>query len=138
MIRAARVNIDQMHVTDRPFVLDSWLRSYEPEGLKGHERAKYYRNERVVAERCISHGRTMVATIPGPERQIVGWCCMQPGEPPIVHYVYVKSIMRGNGIAIDLVIAALDGISELMHDHSTSSWFVFLRALGKAGITCVR
>ena len=122
------ISLEPMQQSDVPFVLDSWLRSSAPyESFKeGCDKARHFKTERLVAERCLADGTTLVAVIPGSgERQLAGWICY---GPLAVHFVYVKSILRGNGVGSALVKAALAGSTEGRYSHETKCWRGLMRA----------
>jgi GNAT superfamily N-acetyltransferase len=123
-----------MQPSDLPLVMDSWLRSYEPKGLQGIDRARYYRNQRVVCERLVKQCLVVVAEMLLLKRELAGWCCYDHG---VVHYVYVKRNLRGHDVGTELVEHAIGDCKEVLYTHQTQSGSGLLRELATGGVNYV-
>jgi GNAT superfamily N-acetyltransferase len=102
---------------DLPFIMSSWLRSFKTSHFAGPiPNDIYWDTYRLAAERILSRpaARLLVAVNPSerdPEHELYGWLAMEPGEPPVVHYVYVKQAFRRMGVARSLLRAASINLS---------------------------
>jgi GNAT superfamily N-acetyltransferase len=110
---------------DEAFVLDSWVRSYVPKAPTAHEWARGYRNEQVIAKRCLLEGSTIMAVIPGYGRQLAGWINF---DGPTVSYVYVKNLFRGQDIGSALLEHALGESKIACYTHDTPGFQSLLRS----------
>lgn len=86
---------------DLPFIFDSYWRSY----IEYAGRPKNTQLQRLRDRMSLLWLRAtfIVATDPSDTEQILGWICF---EGSVVHYVYVKSAFRRQGIARTLFAAA--------------------------------
>lgn len=80
-----------------PFILNSWLKSYR---WSDKDNPDYYRNLAPEIKRLIKTNRVMVATLAEEPDCFVGWACGTKGR---LHYVYVKSAFRRDGVARELI-----------------------------------
>jgi GNAT superfamily N-acetyltransferase len=121
---------------DRPFILNSWVRSYEEtwltnptgmttdelrvfSGLRGDSAARaakafYERHQRRRAMSLLECSTCNVACIEDHPEDIVGWCCQ---DEPEIHYVYVKAPFRGYGIGT----ALLPTFARPVYTHMTEA-----------------
>lgn len=98
-----------MREGDKNFVRSSWLRSYRVM-CEWVPQDEFMRIHHDVVEGLLVRSRTIVAVAHDDDDQILGWACGEPGERrPLMHWCYVKSAFRGNGIASRLVGETLDG-----------------------------
>jgi GNAT superfamily N-acetyltransferase len=90
----------------RPYVLATWARSSRSQRLE---------HDPKTAARLLD-GATEVWLAEDPEEPgvVVGWCLVSPSSPPVLHYVYVRSIARGHGCATALLAAAQVARGELL------------------------
>ena len=79
-----------------PFILNSWLKS----NRWTDARAEYYTEMSPAIKAIIRENRVMVATITEEPDCFVGWICGKSGE---LHYVYIKSAFRRDGVAKELI-----------------------------------
>lgn len=100
--------IREMSPDDLHLVLDSWVKGYRGFAFAVPSRSGRWdgqsplptrlyldEHERLVRD-ILDRSHTLVATRPEDPDQILGWLCY---EPALLHYVYVKTIYRGWGIA---------------------------------------
>ena len=107
-----------------PFILNSWLKSYR---WSDKDNADYFRNLSPRIKQLIKTNRVMVATLAGEPDCYVGWVC---GTQGVLHYVYVKSVFRRDGIAkalIEKVCGQYGSYTFKSHNNS------FLRYLDEKG-----
>jgi GNAT superfamily N-acetyltransferase len=116
---------EPMQETDEAFVLDSWVRSYVPKAPTAHEWARGYRNEQVIAKRCLLEGSTIMAVIPGYGRQLAGWICSADSK---IFYIYVKNLFRGQDIGSALLEHALGESAIACYTHDTPGFQSLLRS----------
>ena len=87
---------------DLPFAVNSWLRSYRI-GNNANVLAKRIPHDAYYADagfkgaiiRRLTHSTLTVAVDADDSETIYGWACT---DPDVVHYVYVKDVMRRKGI----------------------------------------
>jgi hypothetical protein len=104
------IKIRPVRDSDTAFITNSWKESYRwspdarwvPNGPYFHEI-----NKRVPE--LMKRGQVLVACNPVDDDHILGWICTE-GET--LHYVYVKTPMRGAGYALALIKAAMGKIPE--------------------------
>ena len=80
-----------------PFVINSWLKSYR---WSDKDNPDYYRNLVPRIKQLIKTNRVMVATLAEEPDCFVGWICGAKGQ---LHYAYVKSVFRRDGVAKELI-----------------------------------
>src|SRR3981081_2592959 len=87
-----------------PFVLDSWVKSYQ--ALMPGYAATYGMSRWDWTKHCAqwatSHAVVMVAVVEDYPEVILGWAC---ADDATLHYAYTKSPLRRRGIATQLVEA---------------------------------
>ena len=79
---------------DRPFVLDSWVRSYGRSAFAVSEGQDYRDIQDAIAKRLAETSATLVCCLADDPEPIIGWTCTGPG---VVHYVYVTAAWRRQG-----------------------------------------
>lgn len=80
-----------------PFVLNSWLKSYR---WSDKDNEDYYREIVPKIKELIRTNRVVVATLTEEPDCFVGWICGTKGR---LHYCYVKSAFRRDGVAKELI-----------------------------------
>lgn len=91
---------------DLNFILDSWVKSYGPSpyaramGRVGSPKELFYVRAEARARALIQVCPVKLACDASDPDVIIGWAC---GAPPFLHYVFVKTHFRHNGIAKHLL-----------------------------------
>ena len=101
------------HAGDHPFVVDSWVKSYQSYALSRdcehcNNAGRIYRGNRFLRghKRLIrdilarSGTALLVACHPDDPEPILGWACSENG---VLHYVFVKKDVRRVGVASALL-----------------------------------
>jgi hypothetical protein len=110
---------------DLKFVLKSWLRDYSHPrnpwaGSIERERHMRALKDTIMALFDDDNVRVTMACNPEDPDQIFGFVCYQVGhmvngqEVPVLHYVYVKALLRNNSIGSDLVAVARGNLKGVM------------------------
>lgn len=111
-----------------PMVYSDWLRSYRKSPItRAIPNDVFFADHghHGVVERAIGAAELVVACSPEDPAQVYGWCCFvnlvgaPPGNPPLLHYLYVKSTFRGAGVARRLLEAFGLGDGPLQVTHWT-------------------
>lgn len=91
--------------TDDPLIYGTWLQGYYEKGLwpKGMEWLAFRAAHRLVVDRLLARGTTLVACAPDFEDQIFGYVCFEAG---VLHWIFVKGPFKRNGIGNSLMAAA--------------------------------
>ncbi len=122
-----KVTIRLGTISDRPFVLASWLRGYRYGSSYGRAQRNwlFFPTHHAVADEILDRGAThlLVAHVPNDPSVIVGFL-VHEGQT-VLHWVHVKENFRRYGIARALIEAAglprdLKGV-EL--SHVSDDWF---------------
>jgi GNAT superfamily N-acetyltransferase len=95
---------------DYPFIYDSWLRAYRGSNFAGPiADIAYYDAYRKTIDQLItrSTSRLIVASLVDVPTEMFGYCCSEQGRLPILHWCYVKSKYRQNGIGTMLLDDAI-------------------------------
>ncbi len=94
---------------DLAFVIDCWVkREIRDDGTRTLSATKHH-VRRLLGVLVSMHElprlipRLIVAHVPGEEDAILGWAAIEPGTPGCVHYIYVRSAARRQGVARELV-----------------------------------
>jgi hypothetical protein len=121
--------------SDRAFVANSWLRSYE--GVPEMPRPRYWQTYSAIVDGILDRCPVTVLCNPEDEGQILAWAC-HASDPAVLHYVYVKAAFRdarGTGEQPRLAMAILEhlGLSDrpFATTFSTRAW---VRYSAKHGI----
>lgn len=93
-----------------PFVVDSWVSSYHETACdqlgitieKKMDRSVVREYLRAQVHRLLGEFTLRIAYLEGDEDTFVGWVCGDP-RTQTIHYVYVKSAWREQGIASHLI-----------------------------------
>jgi hypothetical protein len=94
------VHIRPLLETERPFVLSSWLKSYRnAPAVRLADNATYYAGQAASILKTLDRAETLVAADPEDDNVIWGFIV---SEGELIHYVYVKHLMRRNGLAHSL------------------------------------
>lgn len=106
----SEVRIREFREEDKAFIADSWKKSFRWSPCsKWISNGAYYGEMNKRVDDLLSRGRTLVACNPVSDDHIVGWVCV---EGDVVHYLYVKTPMRGNGYAKELLRSAIGSIPK--------------------------
>ena len=98
------MNLRPLRESERPFVLSSWLRSYRnAPTMRLVDNATYYAKQAELILAVLDASRTTVAADPEDDTVIWGFIVV---EYDVCHYAYVKHLMRRNGIAREMWLAA--------------------------------
>lgn len=83
--------------SDRPFLHSSWFQSYwKNHAIDKIPRAIYNKHQDNLIDKLLNRSHVSVAFIPEVPDEILGWSCV---EESTLHWAYVKSLYRKNGIA---------------------------------------
>jgi ribosomal protein S18 acetylase RimI-like enzyme len=112
---------------DQACIAWGWLHSYRssPWARLMHP-ATYAKTQRVIIETLLSYAQDekyptqlLVACSPDDEHQIYGWLCGEMQRPrALLHYVWVKSTFRRQGIA-SLLVRQLVGDAAVVVSHAS-------------------
>jgi hypothetical protein len=87
-----------------PFLFSSWLKSYRnAPAVRQMGNEDYFRHQALVIEAILPVASVTLAVDPEDESVIWGFVVW---EGPVLHYLYVKHLLRQHGIARDLWRAA--------------------------------
>lgn len=87
---------------DKKFIYNSWLQSFRrTQENKRRRKSEYFYNQKIVIDAILDNPRTeiVIATIDSDPSLIMGWLAFQRGDPPLVHFCYVKHKYRSKGLA---------------------------------------
>jgi len=109
---------------DRPFILDSWLKSYR----KGSPEARvvhgliYYAGQSEMAQTLLKRSHTLLACDAEHPDEIWAWLCFEvlPTRAAVIHYAYTKSALRRFGLQARL-LKVVRGLAPgaAFHTHQT-------------------
>ena len=108
------VHITPATEADKPFIYSSWLKSYREAPHNGAlPNRVYYRAQTALIDELLDSPtvRVLVARSPVDALIIRGWGC---ADGPVLHYVYVKSVCRRQGIA-DALLRELGTLTTYTH-----------------------
>lgn len=119
------VVIRAMDDSDLSLVYDSWLKSlrHDQKHRPGDHRLvhdmDYFRWQREAIDDILVETPVWVACDPEDEGNVMGWAC---GFGNVLHYVYVKELFRGHGVARELIakVREFGGGEPLIVTHLTS------------------
>lgn len=115
MSSSPSVQIRKGRATDVPFVISSWLKSYNA-WLKPVEReAGYWQAHKYVIAALLERATLYIAASDHNDDIIYGWACLEDGDPAVIHYVYVKAPYRRAGIARSLLEPHCNGSVVMTH-----------------------
>lgn len=110
-----------MRDEDLPFVYKSWLKSYYNVLYKHIEQGHgFYDEYTPVMKQLVAQSNVkLVACDPNNPDVIQAWIVgeLQPGQTPVVHYVYTKYVFRRLRLAYKLVQAASMNSSKISCSH---------------------
>ncbi len=109
---------------DVAFILATWLRSYKEssEFAKRITHKVFFTSHHEIAKSLLSRSRCIVAHLADEPEIIIGYVVFEPGESPLVHYVFTKRGWRKLRIAHDLIEQAQINIDGCEFTH----WTYFL------------
>lgn len=96
------IEIREATDADFPFILDSWRKSYREVHATRFPKIPFGPIFDERTKRLRGRANWLVACAPDDRDYIFGWIC---GEPPMLHYVYVKKPYRGYGVAKRLIMS---------------------------------
>ncbi len=93
---------------DLPFVYATWLKQVVKNcvGFEHLSDARLYHKQMQVVKSILSRAATLVAHLPDDPHVILGYLVLEKSRRvarPIIHWIYVKSPWRENGIAAQLL-----------------------------------
>lgn len=98
----AEIFIRDYGENDKPFVMNSWIKSYRDANIQSLKINKklLYHNQKDLINSILTHSVTLVACADDDEDHILGWLNYEAyGKLCIIHYVYVKHPFRMLDIA---------------------------------------
>lgn len=116
-VQSARPVIRLARETDVPFILQSWLRSYWAGNAFQVDPKIYSRSFHLFISKLLEHSAVWVAAVPEDEDCIAGWLAHYCNA---LHYVYVKGSLRRQGIARQMIDAAL--LPNFVYTQQTRAW----------------
>jgi GNAT superfamily N-acetyltransferase len=87
---------------DIQFITSGWLKSFRNAPfVRGVPNGVYYYYHHKILEELLPRAQVMVACSEADHNQLLGFICAEKmdGDVLIVHYVYVKQLLRKQGIA---------------------------------------
>lgn len=87
---------------DRPFIYNSWLKTYRKESVYAREMTAevYYDNQRLVVSELLDQSKVLVVCNPEAEFQVYSYIVYEVSNDAIViHFAYVKLPYRNLGLA---------------------------------------
>lgn len=122
---SAAVRLRAAREEDRSFVFSSWLNSYrKSDAAKGLDGQTYYTQQRATIERLLSRSSGVIACQPSDEKEILGWLVLEPASSLVVHYAYVKHLLRREGLASHMLRSVLDSMGTqplVYYTHHTGN-----------------
>jgi len=120
--------IESMQAHDVDFIWSSWLKSYRssPHTRKWSE-AAYLDYQRPRIERLLGRSQVLVARPLDWAQGILGYLVY---EPNLIHYVYVKSTYRHQGVARSLLATSGVQLSECSYSHRVPPFALYLDSAG--------
>lgn len=94
---------------DRARVGSDWIRSYATSTWASHlsgaprPNSEYWTGHRALIDRLFDDAPRTRIDVDEREGLIAGWVCWQPGMIPVLHYIYVRPLFRGQGVARGLL-----------------------------------
>jgi hypothetical protein len=86
--------------SDMPFILSSWLRSYRRARAVSDVGPIYYAGQEAVIRRLVSRSMVALACNPEDPSTVLGYVVFERVRSGgLVHYVYVKELVRRCGLA---------------------------------------
>ena len=90
------VEIRDATEADQPFIFDSWRHVYRFRKPRRWDDYTYQDFMTDRMNRLFKRAVTKVAHFPDHPDDLVGWAC---AEPPLLHYIFVKKVYQGQGVA---------------------------------------
>jgi hypothetical protein len=117
------------HEDDFPFIIDSWLHSYQQSQFAQSIRRDIYRKwHRNIILRVLKNAQTRIATDDKSSDLIYGYAVFEQYEEfKIFHYIYIKRPFNHFGISTDLINASPFPIEKGVYaSHLTpmGSWII--------------
>ena len=107
--------------SDKSFIYNSYLLNCrETYPLNVIPKSIYFPGQ----QRCIDHiltiGTTLVACFPEDPNEILGYVIFEPGDTPVLHYVYSRR--SGRGVFRSLMTAAVGDSKLVVATHVPRRW----------------
>lgn len=102
--------------TDRGYVLEHWVRAHSHTAEAFHAGPNFVPGKWAEAEAIFDRSQCLVACAGADAAVVLGFAVVEPGDPPILHYVYVRETNRRDGIAKQL-LAPLLGTKGVRYSH---------------------
>lgn len=115
-----QVVIRPLEEGDKNFVRSTWLKSFYKSGAKICENVDpqiYYSSYSKIVEKLLKSSSILVAGSAGSPDVIIGYCVFK--RPNIVHYIYVKYVFKGFGIAKKLFFETGINSDDCSYTHRT-------------------
>lgn len=119
--------------SDAHLIVDSWTQSHGRRAARPAERREHYESgQREAIAALLEDSRTVVAVDPANGDAVYGYAVGEPGEEPLLHWVWVRSAFRRSGIGRALVRSLLgDSPGEVTCTEAVTTWQrEKMRALG--------
>jgi hypothetical protein len=121
------VKLREMRPSDEAFIANSWKESFRwSPSVRWIPNGPYFGEMNKRVRDIVARAKVLVACNPVADDHIVGWCCT---EGNVLHYVYVKTPLRGNGYAMALIERSFGSIpSPVRVTHWTEHCERFARS----------
>lgn len=107
---AAKIIVRDAVEDDVALIMSSWLRSHKQNGPQERKLTNtvYFSNHVPIVRALVARCPILVAELEGVRDEALGWVCYDEPDADrfVVHYVYVKSVYRKQGVAKTLLKGA--------------------------------
>lgn len=99
MMTAPAYSLRAARPTDGGFLFSSWLKSARRGATKAVHPPDYYEGQKAVITALLEDGARVQVACGHDEDYILGFAVGETSPEPALHFVYVRKIYRGHGIA---------------------------------------
>ena len=109
---------------DKSFVYSSFLQSYHQHSFLKHvPNSLYFSEQGKVIDYLLATGRVLIACYPEEPDTIAGYVLYEySGETLILHWVYVKNLMRHKYVATDIIESIAANNKLIIATHITDDF----------------
>lgn len=99
----AKLEYRPCEVLDVNFILNSWLKSYQPSAPPARD---YWASQQALIAKLAEHAKVILVCDAENPSFIIGYICGETVQSEFrVHYIYVKNSYRRQGVARSLLVA---------------------------------
>jgi hypothetical protein len=132
--------VRDMTEDDRRFVSHAYLTThYLSKPIKFVPKTRYFQMSAKVLEKLLSRAKTVVACFPEDPNELAGFLIYElHAAAMVIHFIYVKKLLRNQGVAKRMVLDLSEGKQLLVASHICDKFLTWRKRVGSSSKETMR